>query len=87
MFEYPEVISLILCSSLYVFLLNLTKRYKFKLPRFWLTCISALVVSEVFTVLEGVLLYELMNVLEHLSFTVACIFFFLGVLNYRGENG
>lgn len=87
MFEYPEVISLILCVSLYVFLLSLTRQYQFKLPGYWLVCITSLVLGEVFTVLENIFLFELMNLLEHVSFAVACGSFFIGILKYRGRNG
>lgn len=87
MFEYPEVISLILCTSLFVFLLSLTKQYKFKLPVSWVACISFLVLSEVFTVLEGVFWYRLLNILEHLSFTLASITFFIGIFKYRDSDG
>lgn len=86
MFEYPEVISLILCSILYVFLLSLTRQYQFKLPGFWLACISFLVLSEVFTVLEDIFFYGLLNILEHLSFALACICFFFAILKFGGEN-
>ncbi len=87
MFESQEVINLFLSMALYFFLLSLLRRLEFKLPQYWIGCLTFIVFGEIFTVLEGFVFPYFLNILEHLSFTIACFYFFIAVLSMRTRHG
>ena len=87
MFESQEVINLFLSLALYLFLLSLLRKLEFKLPPYWIGCLTFIVFGEFFTVLEGVAFPYILNVLEHVSFTLACLYFFIAVLSMRQQHG
>lgn len=86
MIEYQQILTLIIILSLYLFLLWLLRHFKLEVSKYWIICISLIVLGELFSVLERVSIPLLFNTLEHLSFTMACLSFFVAVSTIKGSH-
>ncbi len=72
MVEFGEVLDLIISVILTFYLISLVKKQNKYHKTIWFWGIALLLCSKLFTVLEGLILPDFLNLMEHLSFMLAC---------------
>lgn len=78
--ESVEIINLIFSLVFFLVLYRLFYSNMKLVPHSFILGIILVLLGNVFTVLEGFILPTLFNSIEHLSFTLGTLFFFLGAL-------
>lgn len=79
MVEQSEVINLLVSLFLTFYLYFSIRKYHVYLSDWWKACIFWLILSDVFTVLEGYFMPVLLDWFEHISFMLGSLFFLLAV--------
>lgn len=83
MVEYQQILSLVIISSLYLFLLWLVRSFKIKLAKSWFLVLTFIVLGEGFSLIEDFYFYSFFNVIEHLCIALSCFSFFLAIYNIK----
>ncbi len=79
MLQESEILNLALSLLLILVYLSLSSS-RVKVPGFFLTSILAVTMGQIFTLLEGFLLENMFDILEHLSYLAGSIFILLSFL-------
>jgi len=86
MYYMNELMALIFSIiGLVIILIFLKKGYIQRIP-FLLGAYGCLVASNAFTVIEGFLLYDAFNMLEHLSYLASGIFLVAAIVQYKKRD-
>ncbi len=80
MVQGEEVINLIISSVFIIYLIFLIRWQSNSLRTFWFVGVVLIFCSQIFTVAEGAYFTSLLNILEHLFFTLAIIFFLISIV-------
>jgi hypothetical protein len=80
MFESGEVVNLIVSPILLVYLIYILKSRNRNVKELWVLAIILIMFSQFCTVAEGFFLENILNFLEHLSFTIGCILLLISTL-------
>jgi TRAP-type uncharacterized transport system fused permease subunit len=86
LFQESELFNLAFALLSICFLYGL-RLFRLQVPRFMVAGFAAIVAAYVFTVVEGVWLKETFNFLEHLSYMVAGVCFFLACRDLARGGG
>lgn len=87
MFEPKEVVNMIATLGFFIYFYYLVRKGNNPIiPKMWLYGVLLITISSIATVLEGFILPTALNFIEHLSFTIACLFFLLGALFIKETN-
>lgn len=87
MHESKEIINMLASVAFFIYFFYLVRKGKCnRIPAIWLYGVLLITLSNICTVVEGFLLFNFFNMLEHILFTMACILFFIGALRLKPEN-
>jgi hypothetical protein len=80
MLQATELISLGINALLFFFLYHILKRHGLRVPPMLKFALFFMLLSGGFTILEDFVANDVFNFLEHLSFTIGCLFLLLSAL-------
>ncbi|MBN1183075.1 MAG: hypothetical protein JXB49_12350 [Bacteroidales bacterium] len=78
-----ELLSFILEVLLFIYLIVIVRIYKVRIPVVLVLFFICLLSSNIFTVIEDYILYNLFNILEHILFTLSCFFLMVYVFTLK----
>jgi hypothetical protein len=87
MMQASEILSLLFDIIVVVFIIVLYRTGVIPRYTYFFIGYGCVLLSNVFTVAEGFVFPDFLNVLEHLSYFVSGIFFFLGFVQYFRLGG
>lgn len=79
-FQPSELINLLASLIFIVILLNLLRNKNWFIQRTFIIGIFLLLAGNIFTVIESFIFPAIFNAIEHISFTLGTIYFFIGTL-------
>lgn len=79
MLEATEIINLLVSIFLFIYMPLLLKKLEISISRYWTLCISFLIISNIFSVLDTFGFEKILSLLAHSFFMVACLFFLLAI--------
>lgn len=79
MIEEIEILNFCVSILLLIYMLTLLKKFAIRISGLWLACIGMLILANVLTIVEGFVFPEVLNIMEHVLFTLACLCFLLAV--------
>jgi hypothetical protein len=87
MYEPKEIINMIASVAFFTYFYYLVRKGSCnRIPEIWLYGVFLVTLSNISTVTEGFVLFEVFNFIEHFSFTLACLLFLIGAKQIKPEK-
>jgi hypothetical protein len=87
MYEPKEIVNMVASLAFFVYFFYLVRKGRCnRIPEIWLYGVFLVTIGNLATVAEGFFLPVFLNYTEHISFTVACFLFLIGVVQLKPEK-
>jgi hypothetical protein len=86
MYEPKEIVNMLATLAFFTYFLYLVRKgFCKQIPTVWLYGVMFITLSNIATVAEGFIWYNIFNLFEHSFFTLACLLFLIGAIKIVPE--
>lgn len=81
--ENSETVNLIISISFFIYFLYFVKASEIRIDSLWVLAMFCIILSNIFTIVEGYFWEQWFDFLEHASYTLASLLFFSGAIRLK----
>lgn len=81
MTNVSEILDVIISFTLFLYIIDIVRKNNSSIRTYWFLGILLILFSKFCSVIEAFVFFDHVNLMEHLSFFLGCVFVFVSILN------